>query len=128
MMDAMQLLWQLANVRLRQDLVRMQYEELRAQVLEPVQRDLTDLEAEFAPAFDALEGERVELERRVKDAARQAGVTLKAEGVPVQAVVSKGRVSWDDKALLGFALAHPDILAFRREGEPSVSLRWGGGR
>jgi hypothetical protein len=35
----------------------------------------------------------------------------------------KGRVSWDGKSLDGYMAAHPEISAFRKEGEPSVSLR-----
>lgn len=126
-MEAQALLRQLADVRMREDLLRLNYEELREQVLAPVKRDLSDLEAEYAPARAALADERAELEQRVREAALAAGGTLKAAGVPVQAVVSKGRVSWDDRALLGYAAAHPEIMAFRAEGKPSVSLRWGGG-
>ncbi len=39
------------------------------------------------------------------------------------AIYSKGRMSWDGKRLDGYATAHPEILAFRSEGQPSVSIR-----
>ena len=40
------------------------------------------------------------------------------------AVYSKPRVTWDTKGLDGFAVAYPEILAFRKEGEKgSVSFR-----
>ena len=49
------------------------------------------------------------------------GETVK--GDHLQAVWSKGRASWDDKALMGYTKAHPELLEFRKQGEPSVSIR-----
>ncbi|MCG3145996.1 MAG: hypothetical protein HONDAALG_03775 [Gammaproteobacteria bacterium] len=49
------------------------------------------------------------------------GATVK--GAALSAVYAKGRVSWDNKALEGYAVAHPELLAFRSEGAPSVSIR-----
>jgi hypothetical protein len=34
----------------------------------------------------------------------------------------KPRISWNDAGLVGFAMAYPELLAFRREGEPSVAI------
>jgi hypothetical protein len=34
----------------------------------------------------------------------------------------KPRVSWNDDGLCGIAMFHPEILALRREGEPSVAI------
>lgn len=39
------------------------------------------------------------------------------------AVYNKGRVSWDSSGLNGYMVAHPEITAFRKEGEPSITLR-----
>jgi hypothetical protein len=33
-----------------------------------------------------------------------------------------GRVSWDDKKLMGFAAGVPAILAFKKEGKPFVQI------
>ena len=49
------------------------------------------------------------------------GATVKANGL--MAVYNKGRVSWDSKLLDGYAVAHPEILAARKEGDPSVTIR-----
>lgn len=40
-----------------------------------------------------------------------------------QAVYTSGRVTWDTKALDGYAAAHPEIQPFRKVGEPSVAIR-----
>jgi hypothetical protein len=34
----------------------------------------------------------------------------------------KGRVSWDTKALDGYAVAHPEIEKLRIEGAPTVRI------
>jgi hypothetical protein len=44
-------------------------------------------------------------------------------GSEYQAVWSKGRISWDDKSLSVYARAHSEILPFRKEGEPIISIR-----
>lgn len=40
-----------------------------------------------------------------------------------QAVYTKGRTTWDTKALSGYALAHPEIESLRKIGEPSVDRK-----
>jgi len=45
------------------------------------------------------------------------------KGRELEAVYVKGRISWDNKALDGYAAAHPEIGAFRKQGDPSVSIR-----
>jgi hypothetical protein len=41
----------------------------------------------------------------------------------IMALYAAGRVSWDTKALDGFAAGHPEIMPFRKVGQPSVSYR-----
>lgn len=36
---------------------------------------------------------------------------------------TKPRVTWDNKGLDGYMVAHPEIKAFRKVGDPSVSVR-----
>lgn len=61
------------------------------------------------------------MESEVKRLAAIYGESVR--GAYLQAVYSKPRVVWDSKALDGYALAHPELFAFRREGEPSVSIK-----
>jgi len=47
----------------------------------------------------------------------------KLSQVKSAAVFSHGRVSWDTSSLDQYAKTHPEIGSFRKEGNPSVSLR-----
>jgi hypothetical protein len=93
-----------------------------ADVLTPeVLTRLDEIEAEFAQkelgattAIDALESE-------IKADTLAHGETVKASGF--LAVWTKGRVSWDSKGLAGYAQVHPEVLEYRKEGEPSVTVR-----
>lgn len=63
--------------------------------------------------------------QEVDSAIRQSTLVIAQtiQGATLQAVYVRGRTSWDGKALDGFAAAHPEILAFRKTGEPSVTVR-----
>lgn len=89
-----------------------------------------EIKAEFEPKFAALESDEKYnvskaaaslLTDEIKAEVIQAGSTVK--GSCLQAVYAKGRVSWDTKALDGYAAGHPEIAPFRKEGDPSVSIR-----
>jgi hypothetical protein len=86
--------------------------EIRAQI--------SDIEAEFSQKIAAVNANIAELERTVKSEVLAFGATIK--GSALQAVWSKPRVSWDTKALDGYAAGHPEIAQFRKEGEPSVRI------
>jgi hypothetical protein len=64
-----------------------------------------------------IEGVRLE----IKAAVVELGKSVKA--AHLHAVYSKPRVNWNSKALDGYALSHPELFAFRREGKPSCSIR-----
>lgn len=119
--SVLQKLERLANLHAAADLARMDYETRRIEVLAKVQDELDALEAEFKPALDAAEENAASLEAEIKN-----DVLLRAEslrGSHFQAVYSRGRVSWDSTGMNEYARDHPDVLKFRRESQPSVSLR-----
>jgi hypothetical protein len=120
-MTALDLLNELAEARAAVEVARMDMEARRREILAPVQQDLSDLEAEYGGMLAAGSDRIADLEARVRGAVLQVGKSVKSEAL--HAVVSKGRVSWDTKALDGYAVAHPEILQFRSEGLPSVSIR-----
>lgn len=91
--------------------------ELERPHRERVARICADTEADL----EAMAADIADLEDEVKRLATSLGHSVK--GRSLQAVYTKGRASWDDKALQGYGAAHPEILAFRKEGAPSVSLR-----
>ena len=101
------------------------------QILTPeILAKVEEINAEFQPKFDALESDEKynakkadaeALTAEIKAEVIAAGKTVK--GSCLQAVFTKGRVSWDDKGLSGFMLAHPEIEVYRKVGDPSVSIR-----
>ena len=65
------------------------------------------------------------LESAIKSEVRELGKGVEGDGVSVTYRPGNKRVSWDGKALDGFAAAHPEILVFRKESvtSPVVSIK-----
>ena len=104
------------------DAVSQEKQALIDQVLTPeIKEKLAEIDAEFDPKADELSQQKSMLEADIKAEVLQAGQTVK--GTFHSFVWSKPRVSWDTKALDGYAAAHPEIAQFRTEGSPSVSVR-----
>jgi len=69
-----------------------------------------------------------EIEDAIAAMKKAIGAEVLAHGAPVKgsvlmAVINKGRVTWDAKLLEGYAVAHPEIKAARKEGEQTVTIR-----
>ncbi len=111
----------LADLRAAADVARIDYEAKRTEILKKVQAELDALDLEFRPVLDAAEVNATDLEAEIKNDVMLRGETLR--GGAYQAVYMKGRVSYDAHAVDDFARTHPELLQFRREGQPSVSLR-----
>jgi hypothetical protein len=104
------------------DLIHQEKQALIDTVLTPeIKEKLAEIDAEFDPKVDELAQQKSMLEADIKAEVLQAGRTVK--GTYHSFVWSKPRVSWDDKGLSGYALHHPEILQFRKVGNPSVSVR-----
>lgn len=86
-----------------------------------MRQKLAEIDNEFASATDALSQQIESLEQQIKYDVAEFGESVK--GSLLQAVYSKGRVSWDTKGLDKYANEHPAVLAYREIGKPSVSLR-----
>lgn len=112
----------LDDLRAQLELLHSDMAAKREQIIPAeVKAELADLEAEYAPAIEAAQAGIAGLEAEIKAAVLEHGATVKASNL--QAVWMRGRVSWDTKALDGFAKARPELLAFRKEGPPTVSIR-----
>jgi hypothetical protein len=121
-MDIIQKLDKLADLQAQADVIRMKFNDLRDGVMTPeIKQALADIDAEERTTLEAVNEGIGKLTAEVKDAVILAGASVK--GKYLQAVWAKGRVSWDTKALDGYAAGHPEIAQFRKEGEPSVSIR-----
>ena len=112
---------QLAEIKAAAEVTRLDYEAKRAEILRAVQAELDALEAEFQPLLDAAQNRAEALEAEIKQDVLAHGASVK--GRQFYAVYNRGRVSWDTARLDRFAAAHPEVKEFRKEGQPSVSLR-----
>src|SRR5574343_456953 len=116
-MDITQKLDQLAEFMSQRDLVNIHKQEAIDAVLTPeIKAQLADIDAEFKLQSLAVDENIDALTGEVKAEIIKTGAT--AKGAHLQAVFTKGRVSWDTKALDGYAAAHPEVAQFRKEGEP----------
>ena len=115
------LLDQLAEHQAAQDALRLEKQALLDGVLTPeIRQQMADIETEYADkelAAKAFVEHDTECVRAIVPA---FGRTV--TGAHLQAKFVKGRVSWDSKALDGYAAGHPEIAPFRKEGAPSVSI------
>jgi len=119
-MDTKEKLDAIFDLRSAQDLLENDKQALINQVLTKEIRDkIAEIEAEFSNS-DISEKINA-LTEEVKSEVVAAGETVK--GTYLMAVYNKGRVSWDTKALDGYIKAHPEIESFRKQGDPSVSIR-----
>ena len=113
---------QYSNLTFGIDAIGQEKQALIDEVLTPeIKEKLAEIDAEFDPKVDALAQQKSMLEADIKQEVLSAGRTVK--GTYHSFVWSKPRVSWDTKALDGYATAHPEIQQFRTEGNPSVSVR-----
>lgn len=121
-MNAKHMLDQLAELQAAADLLLLKKAEAIDSILTPkIKAAIAEVELECAPQIDEVRRKISTLEAAVKAAVIEGGETVK--GGRMQAVFMKGRISWDAKALDGYSLKEPALLAFRTEGAPSVSLR-----
>jgi len=112
----------LAELREQRTALDEHYTELRQALIPPeIKQALEDVDAEKSGLVSGLDAKIGALEAEIKTDVLLRGETIK--GDRIQAIYNKGRVSWDVAALDGYAAAHPEIAQFRKEGEPSVSIR-----
>jgi hypothetical protein len=120
-MDILEKLDQLANFYAQKEVLDIQKAELIAQVLTPeIRARLEEIEAEFATRVQAVNDNISALEAEIKgDVLQNAG---SVKGTFLRAVWNRGRVTWDTKGMDSYASDHPEVLAFRKQGEPYVSI------
>jgi septation ring formation regulator EzrA len=116
------MLSELATLQMAQRATTERVDKLRNQLIPfEVKLELKELDDEYGPRLEGLQGSIDELEAHIKQMALEHGATVKGEDF--QVVYSLGRVTWDAKALDGLAMAMPHIRSFRSVGKPSVSIR-----
>lgn len=110
-----------SNLRNAAEFTRLDYETKRTQILKQVQSELDALESEYKPVLDAAAENLAALENEVKTDVLLYGESV--SGGMYRATYTHGRVSWDNEGMIKYAASHPDVLQFRKQGQPIVSLR-----
>jgi len=111
----------LSSLRNAVEFTRLDYETRRKQILKQIQADLDALDLEYKPVMEAAEENIEALENEIKTDVLLYGESV--SGGMYRATYTQGRISWDNDGITRYAESHPDVLQFRKQGQPIVSLR-----
>jgi hypothetical protein len=110
-----------SNLRNAAEFTRLDYETKRKEILKQIQPELDALEAEYQPVLEAANDNLATLENEIKTDVLLCGESV--SGGMYRACYTQGRVSWDNEGMIRYAALHPDVLRFRKQGQPIISLR-----
>jgi hypothetical protein len=111
----------LSNLRGAAEVVRLNYESKQKEILKQIQAELDALDFEYKPVLEAAQENIATLENEIKTDVLLYGESI--SGGIYRASYTQGRVSWDNDGMTKYAASHPDVLQFRKQGQPIVSLR-----
>lgn len=111
----------LSNLRGAAEVARLNYEAKRAEILKQIQAELNALDLEYKPVLETAEENIAALENEIKTDVLLYGESI--SGGMYRASYSQGRISWDNEGMSKYAASHPEVLQFRKQGQPIVSLR-----
>ena len=111
----------LSSLRNATEFTRLDYETKHKKLLKQIQTELDALEAEYQPVLDAAQENIAALENEIKTEVLLYGESV--SGGMYRAVLTRGHVSWDSDGMDRYAASHPEVLQFRKQGQPLVSLR-----
>jgi hypothetical protein len=111
----------LSRLRNAAEFTRLDYETKQTQILKQIQSELDALDAEYKPVLEAAGENIAALENEIKTDVLLYGESV--SGGMYRATFTQGRVSWDNDGMAKYAAVHPDVLQFRKQGPPVVSLR-----
>lgn len=96
-------------------------ERIRELIPDDVREKIDDLKSFYSDLLAREQATATLLELDIKRYTVSCGETIKGHGI--MAVYNKPRVTYDVSGLDGYAVANPDVLAFRKESAPSISIR-----
>jgi hypothetical protein len=115
-------LQQIDELNAQLDLVNIHKQDAINRVLAPeIKAELAAIDAEFCEQVKAINETLAIIEAEVKAGVVALGSMVKSGRY--MAMYNKGRVTWDTKKMEGFAIAHPELAALRKEGEPFVTIK-----
>ena len=121
-MDIVKKLDELASYQAQVDALALQKRELlEAAMPAEVKQRMAEIEAEFSGKAETAQENIATLTAEIKEAVKAEGKSIK--GTILQAVYNKGKVTWETKGLDGLIVAVPQLVQFRKEGEPFVTIR-----
>ena len=101
------------------------YRAARQAVLDMVREQLEAVDAAFAEQIQAAAAASTAAENEVRDLVLQLGRSLALAGI--RAYYRNGAVTWNNEKMAAYARMHPEVLAFRKVGRPTVALRFADG-
>ena len=120
--DISQKLDHLANLQAQRDVLELEKQALIDQVIPPeIKARLEEIEAEFAGKRETVDANITALETEIREDVLRQRSTVKSTFLRV--VYNPGRVTWNTKSLDADARARPEILEFRKQGKPFVSIQ-----
>jgi hypothetical protein len=112
----------LAEFQARKDMLHLEKQELINQVIPlEIRQRLDEIEAEFSGRMEAVTENIELLESEIREDVLDCKSSM--NGSYLQAVWNRGRRGWDSKGLEDYAQNHPEILTYRRQGEPYITIR-----
>ena len=121
--NVVEMLDKLSKLRLNRNALLLKKQDLINEIMtEEIKERLAKIEKQFESKNSKMADEINTLETDIRGRVKSIGSTVK--GFSLMAVWQKASVKWDTQALEGYAAGgHQEILQFRKEGEPSVSIR-----
>lgn len=112
----------LQEVKNQLEIAEGEREEKLTEILSPEQIiEMNSIKSYYQEILSHFSDQASSIETTIKHLVTDHGESVK--GDTLHAVYSPPRVTWDSKGLTGYAVAHPEIEAFKKVGKPSVSIR-----
>ena len=112
----------LAEFQAQKDVSRLARQDEVNKVLTPeIKQAIEAIDVEFDAQDIAVDANIADLTAKIKDAGVVHGSTVK--GTILEAVYNKGRTSWNNAGLDGYAVSNPEIEQFKKVGKPYVAIR-----
>jgi len=119
--DIAQKIDQLANFQAQRDVLELEKQALIDQLIPPeIKARIEEIEAEFTGRREIVDEKITALAGEIKEEVIRNGATVR--GSFLRVVYHPGRVTWDTKRLDGYAQSRPEVLQFRTQAEPFVSI------
>lgn len=116
----------LRGARAHAAILEAEYLAARQAVLATVREQLDAIDAAFAEQIQAATDAATTAESDVRELVLKMGRHTAIAGI--KAYYRRGNVSWDNEKMTEYARLHPEVLAFRKVGKPTVALHFADGR